>query len=118
MDIRAPLPEILATTSRHLKALAEIGLTRVEDLLNYFPRKYLDFSAPKKLAELIPNEVATLVGQIENLKFFRTPRGRVVISAKLITADGEINLTWFNQTFVTRVLRNGDAIAISGKIQI
>ncbi|MFH0833958.1 MAG: ATP-dependent DNA helicase RecG, partial [Patescibacteria group bacterium] len=47
-----------------------------------------------------------------------TPRGRVVISAKLITADGEINLTWFNQTFVTRVLRNGDAIAISGKIQI
>ncbi|MFH0776020.1 MAG: ATP-dependent DNA helicase RecG, partial [Patescibacteria group bacterium] len=106
------------TTSRHLKALAEIGLTRVEDLLNYFPRKYLDFSAPKKLAELVPNEVATLVGHIEKLKFFRTPRGRVVISAKLITADGEINLTWFNQTFITRVLRNGDVIAISGKIQI
>lgn len=118
MDTREPLAEILATTSRHLKALAEIGITRVEDLLNYFPRKYLDFSQPKKLAELIPNETATVVGRVEKLKTVRTPRGRTVISAKLVTDDGSLNLTWFNQLFIARVLHNGDEIAISGRIQI
>ena len=118
MDVRAPLAEIISTTSRHLKALAEIGITRVEDLLDYFPRKYLDFSKPKKLSELIPNETATVVGKIQNLKTFRTPRGRMIVSARLITEDGALNLTWFNQTFITRVLRNGDEVAIVGRIQI
>ncbi|MCF7836175.1 ATP-dependent DNA helicase RecG [Candidatus Gracilibacteria bacterium] len=118
MDIRAPLSETLATTSRHLKALAEIGVTRVEDFLNYFPRTYADFSAPKKFSELIPGETATVVGKVQNLKTFRTPRGRTIISAKLISEDGSLNLTWFNQTFIARILRNGDEIAISGRIQI
>jgi len=118
MDIHDPLSEILSTTSRHLKSLSEIGITRVEDLLDYFPRKYVDFSAPKKFAELIPGEEATVVGTIQNLRSFRTPRGRTIISARLISADGALNLTWFNQNFISRVLRNGDEIAISGKIQI
>jgi ATP-dependent DNA helicase RecG len=118
VDIRAPLAEILATTSRHLKALAEIGVTRVEDFLNYFPRTYADFSTPKIFSELIPGETATVVGKIQNLKTFRTPRGRTIISAKLISDEGSLNLTWFNQTFIARILRNGDEIAISGKIQI
>jgi len=118
VDVSEPLSEILATTSRHLKSLAEIGITRVADLLNYFPRKYVDFSAPKKFSELLPNEEATVVGTIQNLKSFRTPRGRTIVSARLISAEGGLNLTWFNQTFVARILRNGDEIAISGKIQI
>lgn len=118
MDVRDPLPEILATTSRHFKSLAEINITRVEDLLNYFPRKYVDFSTPKKFSELIPNETATVVGKIQNLKTFRTRHGRTIIFARLLGEDGALNLTWFNQTFITRILRNGDEIAISGKIQI
>ena len=118
MDIRDPLPEILATTARHFKSLAEIGITRVEDLLEYFPRKYVDFSAPKKFAELLPNEEATVVGTVQNLRTFRTRTGRTVISARLFGEDGALNLTWFNQTFISRLLRNGDEIAISGKIQI
>jgi len=118
VDIHAPLSEIISTTSRHLKSLAEIGITRVEGLFDYFPRKYLDFSTPKKFAELIPNEAATVVGTIKNLRTFRTPRGRTIVSARLVSEEGSLNLTWFNQAFVARILRNGDEIAISGKIQI
>ncbi|MCK5471620.1 ATP-dependent DNA helicase RecG [Candidatus Gracilibacteria bacterium] len=118
MDSRTPLSETLATTSRHLKGLAEIGVQTVGDLLNYFPRAYSDFSQLRKISEVVLGEENTVVGKIQKLRTFRTPRGKTLITAKLFSADGELNLTWFNQTFITRILRNGDEIAISGKVQI
>jgi ATP-dependent DNA helicase RecG len=125
VDVTDPLPEVLATTTRHLKALAEIGVLRVTDLLNYFPRAYSDFSQLKKIAELVPGDSQTVAGTIQNLRTLRTRTGRTLVTAKL-TDDpsagsgqaGQIALTWFNSTYVTRVLRNGDEIALTGKVQI
>ena len=118
MDSHTSLSEVLATTPRHLKSLAEIGIQTVSDLLNYFPRAHSDFSQLKKISEIVPGEENTVVGKIQKLRSFRTPRGKTLITAKLFSADDELNLTWFNQTFITRILRNGDEIAISGKVQI
>ncbi len=118
MDVAASLSEILSTTSHHLKSLAEIGIQTTADLLNYFPRAYSDFSQLKKINEVLPGEMNTVVGKIQKLRTFRTPRGKTLITAKLFSENGELDLTWFNQTFITRILRNGDEIAISGKVQI
>ncbi|MFH1546555.1 MAG: ATP-dependent DNA helicase RecG [Patescibacteria group bacterium] len=118
MDSHTPLSEILATTPRHLKSLTEIGIRTVGDLLNYFPRTHSDFSQLCKISEVIPNETNTVVGRIQKLRVFRTPRGKTLVTAKLVSDEGELELVWFNQTFITRILRNDDEIAISGKIQI
>ncbi|MBU1090116.1 ATP-dependent DNA helicase RecG [Patescibacteria group bacterium] len=118
MDPHTPLSEILATTPRHLKSLTEIGIRTVGDLLNYFPRTHSDFSQLCKISEVIPNETNTVVGKIQKLRVFRTPRGKTLVTAKLVSDEGELELIWFNQTFITRILRNDDEIAISGKIQI
>ncbi len=118
MDSYTLLSEALATTSRHLKALAEIGVHTVGDFLNYFPRAYNDFSELKKISEVVPGEANTVVGEIQKLRTFRTPRGKTLITAKLISESGELDLTWFNQTFITRILRNGDEVVVSGKVQI
>ena len=66
MDSHTPLSETLATTSRHLKGLAEIGVQTVGDLLNYFPRAYSDFSQLRKISEVVLGEeryrIINLVG--------------------------------------------------------
>jgi len=118
MDSHTALSEVLATTPRHIKSLTEIGIHTAGDLMNYFPRAYSDFSQLKKIGEVVPGEENTVVGRIQKLRSFRTPRGKTLITAKLFSADGELNLTWFNQIFITRILHNDDEIAISGKVQI
>ncbi|MFH1375373.1 MAG: ATP-dependent DNA helicase RecG [Patescibacteria group bacterium] len=118
MDTTTFLSEALATTSRHIKALAEIGVHTVGDLLNYFPRAYTDFSQLKKIAELTANKTQTVAGTIRNLRTVRTRTGKTLVIAKLVDDSGQIALTWFNQMYVARVLRNGDEIALTGKVQV
>lgn len=113
-----PLSAALKTTTQHLKSLAEIGVTTVGDLLNYFPRAYTDFSQLKKISELVASETQTVAGTIQNIRLVRTRTGKTLITAKLVDDSGQIALTWFNSTYVTRVLRNGDEIALTGKVQI
>jgi len=118
MQLSTPLSEALATTARHLKALAEIGIITVEDLLNYFPRAYSDLSNLKKISELTMGEAQTVVGEIRDLRTIRTKTGKTLVTAKLIDETGEIALTWFHSLYMARVLRNGEEVAITGKVQI
>jgi len=118
VDSSTLLSEVLTTTPRHIKALGEIGVLTLGDLLNYFPRAYTDFSQLKKIAELVPNETQTVAGTIQNLRTVRTRTGRTLVTAKLTDESGQIALTWFNSTYIARVLRNGDEIALTGKVQI
>ena len=118
LDFETSLTEILTTTNRHLKSLSEIGITTVVDLLNYFPRAYSDFSQLKKIAELQTGENQTVAGTIQDLRTVRTRTGRTLVTAKLTDETGQIALTWFNSNYVTRVLRNGDEIALTGRVQV
>ena len=118
MDSQTSLADAITTTSRHLKSLREIGVQTVGDLLNYFPRAYTDFSQLQKINQLTTGETQTVAGVVQNLRTVHTRMGRTLVTAKLIDETGSIALTWFNSLFVTRVLRNGDEIALTGRVQI
>jgi ATP-dependent DNA helicase RecG len=112
------LSKILKTTTKHLQSLREIGVETLADLLNYFPRRYVDFSQMKKIAQLGENDFETAAGEIRNLRTVPTRTGRTLVTAQLCDETGQIKLVWFNALWVIRNLRNGNKIALTGKLQI
>ena len=118
MDGSTLLVDAIRTTPRYLGSLKEMGIETVGDLLNYFPRAYTDFSQLKKIAELVTDETQTVAGTVQALRTVRLRSGRTLVTAKLVDDSGQIALTWFNQLYVARILRNGDEIALTGKVQI
>lgn len=99
------------------KKLKKLGVETVQDLLFYFPYRYDDFSQITPIRELKTGISANVVGQIELIQNKRSPRKRMYITEALVS-DGEesLRVVWFNQSFITRVIRVGDTVSLSGKI--
>ncbi len=98
------------------KVLADHGVCTLRDLLETYPRRYLDRTSVTRVAEL--NEglgEITLVGRVirTEAKGFRK---RSWFEAVLDDGSGQIRLVWFNRLhWIKKFLATGDVIAASGK---
>ncbi len=100
---------------RRSTALAEIGIHSVEDLLEFFPRKYLDRTSVQPISGLAVDTESTVIGKVETLGF-RHSRKKIFY---LIVSDqsGILEVIWFNRAeYYKRLFKVGDWISLSGKV--
>ncbi len=107
--------KIGATTAKRLRLL---GIETTEDLLFYFPFRYEDFSKSTPIKSLVINQSANIKGTIELIQNKRSPRKRMNITEALISDEtGSLKVVWFNQPFITKNLKAGDVVSISGRTE-
>lgn len=108
------LPGTSAITIRKFRSL---NINTYFDLLNYFPSRYEDYSLVTNINSIQVGEVVTVKGKILSAKNQYT-RSHITIQ-KIVVADdtGEIDVTWFNQPYLMRVLYAGQYISISGVVK-
>ena len=98
------------------KKLAKIDIRTVQDLLFYFPYRYNDLSKITSIDALRPMDIAIIKGKIVSINAFRSPRRRIHIITALLNDDtGSIEVIWFNQSYIERILNVGDEILVMGK---
>ncbi len=108
------LPSTSSVTIRKLKSL---GINTYFDLLNYFPSRYEDYSLITKISGIQEGETVTIKGKIIEAKNQYT-RSRITIQKVLISDDtGIIEVSWFNQPYLIRVMKIGETISISGLVK-
>lgn len=115
MSLSLSLSKTLRTTKAHLKRLEELGVKTVKDLLLYFPRTYNDKTLYTKIAELHTDEINNIKGTLSHLFHRRTKNGKYLTKALFSDETGSIEVVWFNQPYLQRVLQNGQKIILSGK---
>jgi len=95
----------------------ECNIATYRDLLNYFPRKYVDRSHVFKVKDLIGVDASvTLVGKITRFSLNKTKRGKAVLQGVFSDGTGEIDLTWFQGVkWIQNNLPVGEEIAIFGR---
>ena len=77
MSLSTPLSEALSTKKEYIKALKEMGLYTVEDLLLYFPRAYEDLSQFKQITEAKEGETVTTKGYLHGIKVIPTKKRKM-----------------------------------------
>ncbi len=98
--------------------LRRLGVEIVQDFLFYFPFRYEDFSKILKIKDAKPGMSVNIVGQIELIQNKRSPRRRMFITEALVRDETEsIKVIWFNQPFLTRTLKEGDAVSLAGRVE-
>lgn len=96
--------------------LRHLGIETVYDLLTYVPFRYNDFSLVSHIAGVQPGETVTVVGTLESVKTFTTKHGKRLVTARLTDDTGHIDIVWFNQQYLIKVLHAGDTLSVSGKV--
>lgn len=118
MQLDFKIYEVSGVGLKVTKKLARLEIHSVKDLLYHFPRHYLDFSNLIQIAKLNEGELATIHGQIWQLKTRRRRGGLFLTQAKIIDKTGTASVTWFGKPYLGQILKTGDEIFISGKVTI
>ncbi len=105
----------LETTQK--KALARLKIFTVADILFHFPVRYSDISTVMKIAELNPGEVATVYGKVSKLKTKKGFRSKIPMAeGEVEDVSGKIKITWFNQAYLAKMIKEGESVKLTGKV--
>jgi len=116
MDFNTPVSEVYMIGPTYARRLKKLGIETVGDLLYYFPFRYIDYSliSPIKLAQ--PGETITVKGKIISLKNEYTSKGKKIQKGRVADSSGTIEVIWFNQPFLVKVLKPQTIVSLSGKV--
>lgn len=89
-------------------ALDGLGIRTIGDLLRWYPRQYIDASAPTLLADLPLGELRAIKVSIKSIHSRRSKgRGVKMVEALAEDISGRITLRWFNQAYLEKKLIPG-----------
>ena len=99
------------------KLLNKLNIYTLKDLITYFPRQYEDRSKPKKIAELLDGEIATIQGICVSKMSEARIRKNFTLYKLLVRDDtGTCQITWFNQSYLKGKLKLGCTYTFYGKV--
>src|SRR3989344_18507 len=116
MKLTSAIISLPSVGPAYTRRLEKLEIFTIEDLLLHVPFRYLDFRNTKKISSLIPDELATVGGEIISIKNIYTKWGRKLQLAKVQDRTGTIDVVWFNQPFLVKNLPEGTMVLLAGKI--
>lgn len=109
----SPITLIRGITPNTATKFARLGVKTLYDLLYFLPRRYIDYSQRKAIAELEEGKEQTIIATIWQSRVV-TLGNRQGTEAIVGDETGNIRVVWFNQPYLARNFRTNARIAISG----
>ncbi|MGH2757259.1 MAG: ATP-dependent DNA helicase RecG [Actinomycetota bacterium] len=119
----------LRYSGKRADALGKLGVSSVQDLLQHYPRRHVDRSSLRTIAELRAAAADGFEGEVTvhaqissiNKPFAIRTKGnskkrRTMIKGVIGDETGKVNVTWFNQDWVARVLEPGAEAFFYGRL--
>ncbi|MDG1059815.1 MAG: ATP-dependent DNA helicase RecG [Synechococcus sp. cluster3_bin.96] len=129
IDLESPLARVHGIGPKLAERLASLGLLVVRDLIQHYPRDYVDYSALRRIEALEAGETATIVATVRRSHGFTSPRNPnlSIIELQLQDPTGRIKVTRFlagkrfsNPAYLhgqTRQYPAGATVAVSGLVK-
>lgn len=102
----------------YAKRLEKLGIFKLRDFLFHIPFRYEDYSLVSKIGQIQPGETVTLKGTVDEINNVYTRRYKTIQRAVISDETGSVNIMWFNQPFLTKAIKKGDKISVSGKVDL
>ncbi|MDQ5913604.1 MAG: ATP-dependent helicase RecG [Patescibacteria group bacterium] len=119
LSLSSSLESLKGVGPAKYKLLAESGLSNIADLLDYWPRRYVDYSKLSLIKEISPGLI-TLKVSIVSIKG-RWACGRAMHLTEAIVEDeagDRMPVVWFNQPFRLTGFKTGEDYFLSGEFKV
>lgn len=119
--------QLLQTPIEYLKGVGpqrgellrkELGIHRYEDLINFYPNRYIDRTRYYKINELNNNPAEVqIIGKIINIKTVEFGKAKKRLVATFVDETGEMELVWFQgHKWIRESLKINVPYVIFGKV--
>jgi ATP-dependent DNA helicase RecG len=102
---------------KSLAALGDVGVTSLLDLVTFYPRRYLDRTNQRAIAELVESEQAMVLATVRTVATRRTRNGRSLVEVSLSDGSSDLRVSFFNQAWRSRQLQAGAQVVVFGKVE-
>ncbi|MCK5548032.1 MAG: ATP-dependent DNA helicase RecG, partial [Thermoplasmata archaeon] len=115
LDLSTEVTYLKGVGPKRAEVLSEVGVTTVGDILEYYPRRYLDRRTVTQIANLEHESVATAAGEIVETKMIPGRKKRFQIL--LDDGTGILSCVWFHKiNWIKNNFKIGETLAVHGKI--
>lgn len=112
-----PVERVRLVSPARARALARLGIGSVRDLLTHFPRRYVDLSSKKQIAQARIGEQCTIEGSVHEVKLKRPKPKLSLTEITLVDGTGTLIVTCFRQPWLADQLAAGMRVAVAGKVE-
>jgi ATP-dependent DNA helicase RecG len=113
-----PVTDLRAVGDKLRAGLAEMDIVTVLDLLEHYPRRYVDRTERAEIHELELGQEATVDAEVRAVHARRTrDRKRTIVNATVYDGTGLLEIVFFNQAWRERQLRPGTQASLFGKVE-
>jgi ATP-dependent DNA helicase RecG len=117
MTLHSPVTELKGVGEAGARQFAVLGIKTVADLVDYYPRRYEDFSVVTPVKSLRPG-AATIEAVIKQATGRYVRRGLHITEAIASDETASTRLVWFNQPYRAAALKPGQRYFISGPYEL
>src|SRR3989344_2220823 len=117
MTLDSPVTDIKGVGAEVAKKLAILGVRTTQQLIDYYPRRYDDYSYVQAINQIKPGAV-TIKAVIKQSVGRYARRGLHITEAVASDETGSVRLIWFNQPYRSASLKVGQEYYISGDFEL
>ncbi|MCD6147866.1 ATP-dependent DNA helicase RecG [bacterium] len=117
LNLSTPIADLPRVGPQYQKRLKRLGIKTIRDLVFHFPRRYEDFSDIIPISQAEAGRIGCFLGKILEIKNSRTWKRKMTITQAVVSdRTGAIRVVWFNQPYITNVLKEKDIVCLVGKV--
>lgn len=105
------------TRSATISRFVSLGIHTYWDLLNHIPSRYEDYTQIYPIVKAPVGTACTIQGRITSFDQTFTRNKMTIQRVTIVDETGEITASWFNQRYLSQVLREGLDISLAGTVK-
>jgi len=116
MNLQTPVENAGKLYKFYARRLEKLNIKTLGDFLYHIPSRYEDYSLITKINRVQAGEIVTIQGMVSDIKNEFTKNFKKLQKAIITDDTDSIEVVWFNQPYLTRVIYKDDKISLAGKI--
>lgn len=111
--------ENLGISKNRINALSKKGLLSVEDIQEFFPRKYYDFSTQRSLSEENRNQYIAVVGILKKVSTDKTNH-TVMLKAKVEEelSGKTLHVMWIGSYYLKNIIKEWEQQKVNEQVAV
>ncbi len=115
VNVDSPVTVIKGIKESLAAKLGKLGVRTIRDLLYFFPRRHLDYSQRKCIAELEAGKEQTVLATVWEARVVKLG-GQGATEITIGDETGNVRAIWFNQPYLAKRFATNAQIVISGRV--